>query len=448
MKYFFNIVKKIVLSIILLMSFIRPSFSLELVQKIDKAAEYVETGKPDSAAVLLNNVYDIIEDKDERVRALFYLSQAMKDLGYLNKEIQYLIMAREESPDAAFADRVNFAYSRVLLKTGNFDGCIGVANEFRTLYQNSPLLPEILFIAGNAHLSKGEYRRAFNIFNEIIKNYDESNVAVESIMKIGLCLYKLNLINGAIEHFENYLSKGKNGENKPEALYYVGSCYEKTKQPELAVKAYKKLVIDYPSYPKFMEVYFKLGEILFDMGNLSGAENIFLNYIANTEETDNNHNEALLYLERIAFGNGEYSSEIDIYENFVSKYPENPLSPKMLFDLAKYYKTIGKSDEAFEKYTILITNYFYADFADSAAFLMADTYSSIDKREEAITFLRTLASETSDSLWTQKILLKIGSLFEKWELNDVAISWYDSTYTFHTSAGFICSGAYRNRTSF
>ncbi len=433
-KYFMvNLIKKLFVTLFLVTFFCCPVYALNQSEELDKASDFIETGKPDSAAVLIYNMLDSIKDKKERARALYYLSQAMGQLGRLEGEIQYIIMAREESVDTDFADKINFEYSRILLNTGNFDECINVIDEFRLLYANSPLMPEILYIAGNAYFLKGEYLRAFNIFNEITKNYEGTGVSVESIMKEGMCLFRLDLIGGAIERFELYLTKNTNDRNTAEALYSLGLCYESINQIELAIKAYKRLTIDFPSYPKIMETYFKLGKNYLDSGQLSEAKNAFLNYVANTEISDSNHNEALLQLERIAFRNGEYFSEIELYENFITKYPESTLSPKILFDLARYYRTAGKTDEAFEKYKILMTNPLYSANSDSAAFLMADTYSTIGKRDEAVEFLRMLAYENSDLLRTQKFSLKIGSLYEDWELYDAAISWYNNSFSLQNS---------------
>ena len=426
-------IKKLFVLLLLIILFSCPVYALDHGQKLDKASEFIETGKPDSAAVLLYGLLDSIEDKNERVIALYYLSQAMGQLGRLEGEIQYIIMAREESQDADFADEVDLKYSQILFKTGNFDECIDVVDEFRLLYPDSPLLPDILYIAGDANLLKGEYRRAFNIFNEISENYWDSDVSVESIMKEGMCLFRLDLVGGAIERFELYLTKSQNGRNTAAALYFLGLCYESTNQTELAIKAQRRLTIDFPSYPKVMETHFKLGKNFLDRGQLYEAKNAFLNYLANTDKTDNNYDEALLHIERIAFRNGEYSSEVQLYENFITKYPESTLSPKMLFDLARYYRAAAKNDEAFEKYKILMTNPIYSAYSDSAAFLMADTYSSIDKRDDAVTFLKGLAYENSNSLRTQTFLLKIASFYEKWELYDTAISWYNSSFSLQVS---------------
>ena len=428
-----NLIKKLFIPFVIIILLTSPVKALDNSHNLDNASNYLETGRSDSAAVILYDLLDSIEDANEYVRALYLLSRAMDQLGRFADEIKYLIMAREESPGTEFADKVDLEYSRILLQTGNFKDCIGVTEEFRRLYVGSPLLPDILYIAGNAYFSDGEYHRAFNIFNEITESHENSDVSIESIMKKGMCLFHLNLIGGAIEQFEQYLTKSRTGRNTAETLFYLGVCYESTKQPEPAIELFKRLTIDYPSYPKIIETYFKLGMNYLESGQFPEAKNAFLNYIANTDETKDNHNEALLHIERIAFMTGIYSSETEIYENFIIKYPDNPLSPIMLFRLASYYRLAENTDEALEKYSILMTNALYSSYSDSATFLTADTYSSIDRRDEAITFLKQYAYIQSDTLKTQKYLLKIGSLYEKWELYETAISWYDSSFTLQAS---------------
>jgi len=401
--------------------------------QLEKAYEYIETGKPDSASVLLYDLADRFEDINNRVRALYYLSLAMDQLGRLGEEIQYLIMAREESPDAEIADRVNLAYSRILYNTGNFEDCISIAEKFRTRYSDSPLMPDMLFIAGNAYYVTGRYQRAFNTFNEITKNYEGTRRAVEALMKAGLCLYKLDLVGGAIERLELYLSMTSDGENVPDALNYLGLCYENTRQPDRAIEMYTRLSINYPNYHGIMDLYFKLGSLYLDTDRFAEAENAFLNYIANTDTMDSNHYNALLNLERIAFRRGRYMSEIEMYENYTIKYPESSLTPVMLLNLAKFYAVAGHTDDALEKYRILMANPSYTAYEDSAAFLTAETYSSVNMKSEAVEFLEKIARMTSDGEKKQRYMLKIGSLHEQWEQYELAISLYDSCYSLRAS---------------
>ena len=425
--------KKFIVMLFVGLLFAHPVKASDVSHMLDIAAAFVETGKPDSAAVLLYDLVNTIENTDERVRALYYLAMAMEQLGRIDEVIQYLVLARETAQIAEFADEVQHAYARTLLKTGNLEACIGLTEEFSARYPASPLIPDILYIAGNAYLLMGEYLRASNLFTEITKNYMNFKVASEAVMKEGVCLFKLKLISGGIERLDYYLSETPHGENADEALYFLGLAYESSYLPELAAEKFKRYTIEYPLNSNIMNAFFRLGKNYYESRQYIESENAFLNYINNSSETDENIDEALYYLERINFKTGKYSSETNIAENFITKYPASPRSPRLLFDLARYYRSAGRPLEAVDKYKILTNNPLYSTHADSATHLIADTYNSMGERDTAVDFLKHTSYEFPDSLRAQKMYLKIGILNEGWELYDEAIAWYDSSLALNVS---------------
>ncbi len=404
---------------------------------LDRAGDLLETGKPDSAAVILFDVLDSLDDgdidKDSRVRAFFYLSRAMGQLGRYADEINYLILACDEGFESDHADRVRLAYAEILLESGNYDECIVIARDFRDHFPDSPYLPEMLYTVGNAYLGKEDYLRASNSFSEILRNHPGTEVAQESVMKEGICLYNLELISGAIERLELYLAQTPQGLNRSWALYYLGQSYERISQPLQAAQSYRRLVIDFPAHPETMNIMFKLGMMFFNANEMASAENAFENFVFNALPSDDRRDEARLYLERIKFRTGEYSSESDIAEHFVAKYPDSPMSPGLLFDLARYYRTMGKTDDAVEKYEILMNNPRYATYADSAAILIADTFDAAKHRDKAVMFLIRTAEEGIYPLRTQRMYLKLGQLNEAWNEFDEAIGWYDRALAVNAS---------------
>jgi len=404
--------------------------------ELTRASILIETGKPDSAAVLLFDMLDSIDNNDsgKRVRTLYYLAQSMEQLGRLAEQINYLIMAREAGMDSEYADDVRFAYARILLETGNLDDCIGVIREFEKSFGNSPLLSEMLFIAGNANLEKEDYLRASNIFNEIVRSFPESDAAKESIMKEGICLYNLDLINGAIERLNRYLIEFPGGGNTHDALYYLGLSYERNNQPDQAVSFFSRLVVNFPSYPEAMDVYFKTGKHLFNTGRFAESENSFENYVFNTDITDENYDEAVFFLERIKFRTGRYSRESDIAENFIVKYPESPRTPSLYFDLARYYNAVGKIEDAVEKYRVLVNNTLYSAYADSAIYMIADTYTENGDPGKASLFLIQIADETVDVVRAQKAYYKLGTINEALERHNEAIGCFDKVLSIDGSS--------------
>jgi tetratricopeptide (TPR) repeat protein len=183
-----------------------------------------------------------------------------------------------------------------------------------------------------------------------------------------------------------------------------------------------------------MNVMFKLGTMFFTANEMASAENAFENFIFNAVLTDNRLDEARLYMERIKFRTGEYSSESDIAENFVAKYPDSPKAPGLLFDLARYYRTVGKTNDAVEKYEILMNNPRYSAYADSAAILIADTFDAAKQRDRAVVFLIRTAEVENNPVRTQRMYLKLGQLNETWGEYDEAIGWYDRALAINASS--------------
>ncbi len=400
---------------------------------IDTAVRALQGGSPDSAAVLLYDLADTVEDRPERVRAIYYLGQALEQLGRTDESIQCYIRAAETDSTAPYADDAFFAHARLLLSTGNRNGCISMAQAFFRSNPDSPLLPEMLFLTGKAYLDGGEYLKAFNAFSEIGRISPGTPAAREASVQESVCLYRLQLISGAVERLEKYLAESPRGHSVDEALYYLGLAFQDTGRPERAAWAFRRLTLEYPAYPRTMEAYYRLGESLFQAGRYTEAENAFQNFIENSDSDIPLYDEALFFLERVAFRKGEYSTETDIAENFIAKHPSSRLVPRLLLDLARFYRLSGEPEQAVGKYQAVLSLHPRAALADSALFYAADTYVAMEREDRAIAFLSEMTRRRRNPGRVQASYLKLGMISEDLGHHDHAIAWYDSAVTIGAS---------------
>ena len=357
-------------------------------QVLQQASYYLETGKPDSAAVLLYDIVDSLTVSPDREKGLYYLATACEQLGRTDEAETYLSELSESSSTDEIVLLARYSYARILFDSGDYEKAVDIA---RACIDASPAFseqPGVRFLLGNAYLARSEYQRAFNIFSDIRENYPDRDVAKEAIVKEGICLYQLTLYSGAIERLEEYIRTVPGGSNMDEALYFAGRTYQEIDQPDYAARMYQRLTYSYPSYTYIMDAYFRLGSMLYRTGEFVDSENAFINYIENTGNGAPNRDEALYYLERIKFRTGVYATETDIAEHFAIKYPASPRTPDLLFDLAIYYRLDRKPERAIDKYRILLTDSLYVTLADSAAVQLARTYIETGSFVDAETFLR------------------------------------------------------------
>lgn len=403
-----------------------PVLASDTTDLLDTAVHAIQTGSPDSAAVILYALTEEIEDKPERVRAMFYLAQALGQLGRTEESIQYYTRAAEVDSTAPFSDDVLLAHARALLHAGNSNGSISLAQNFMRSFPASPLLPEVLYLTGEAHLGAGEYLKAFNTFSEITRNGSDALIVREASVQEGVCLYHLQLISGAVDRLEKYLADSPRGPSLDRALHYLGLSYEALGKPERAAQSFRRLTLEYPAYPEILEAYFRLGKNLFETARFAEAENAFENFVENSRPDAPRYDEALFFIERIAFRQGRYESETDIAENFIAKYPSSRLVPKLLLDLGRYYRLSEEPERAVNKYQTVLSLHPRSDLADSALFYAADTYLAIDRPDRAVAYLSEMTHRRRNPVRAQASYLKLGMIGEELGRHDEAIAWYDS----------------------
>ena len=392
---------------------------------LDQAGDLLEIGRPDSTAVLLYDVVEALDDPDDRVRALYYLATALERLGREDEGFAYLSEAVDIDIEGLFAERVRFRFAGMLLDIGRHDECIEITRRFREQSPGSPLMPDILFIAGEASLRENRYRRAFNFFTDVGGSGAGDILAADADMKAGICLFHLDLTAGAIGRLEQYLGLNPSGRLGGEALYYLGRAHERRGDSALAADAYNRLLLRYPAYPGTLDLHFWLGKHYFRSGRYIEAENAFENYLYNADYSTSACHEALLYRERIMFRTGRYATEADIARNFIEKYPDSPLAPGLMFDLARYYGSTGRAVEAVAQYRTIMETSTYAAHVDSAMVLAAEIYAGRGERERAVAFLTDIVQTAADSALVQAAAVTLGDLNTRWERYDEAISWYE-----------------------
>ncbi len=391
--------------------------------RLDHARDLLDTGRPDSTAVLIYDLLADIADPAERVRALSYLATATERLGRTDEAFDYLAEAVSIEAEGAIAEDVRFRYARLLLETGNPDRCFEMTRAFRERYPNSALMPDVLYLAGEASLRMGDFTRAFNLFNEVTTTWPGAGTAPAADMKAGVCLFHLDLPAGAIERLERYLA-GQPGALGGDALLYLGKSYERRNQPENAAEAYRRLVLQYPGHPDLLSIYLWLGEYFFGAGMYIEAENAFENYLYNADPDNAAYDIALLYRERIMYRIGRYVTEADIARNFIAAYPRSRLTPGLTLDLARLYRSSGQVDAALEEYTRLM-HMRGTGLADSALVLAAGMLDEAGERERAIAFLVDIVREEDRPRLAQTAALMLGDMNTRWERYDEAISWYE-----------------------
>ncbi len=90
--------------------------------------------------------------------------------------------------------------------------------------------------------SQQQYEDALGEFKKIVNEGQDQEYAIKSLFEIGRCLYSLERYDECVRHYTTMIKKYPKHPELTDALYYIGSSYEKTGDTGKAGNFYKKIL--------------------------------------------------------------------------------------------------------------------------------------------------------------------------------------------------------------
>jgi len=90
--------------------------------------------------------------------------------------------------------------------------------------------------------SQAKYDDAMAEFREIAASEGDQEYGVKAVFEIGRCLFSLEDFEGCIKHYTAMIQKFPKHPELPDALFYVGKCYEQKSDTNKAANFYKKIL--------------------------------------------------------------------------------------------------------------------------------------------------------------------------------------------------------------
>lgn len=174
------------------------------------------------------------------------------------------------------------------------------------LYENDS---EILYYKGVSFLMIGDFISAESMLNRSIS----LNQSIDALFYFGLTEYGLEKYDESISLFKQYLDKRPDDSY---AWYNLGQAYERTRNFDLALKAYNSSVLIDPLYAK---PWFFIGQIYKDYGDNSKAIDAYENYTNLVPEDD----VGWFYLSQAYYANKSHNESLDAIRNAIQINPNN-----------------------------------------------------------------------------------------------------------------------------
>lgn len=134
--------------------------------------------------------------------------------------------------------------------SGDYKTAIKEGEKILAEAKHSRDMDELYYFLGLSYLKDGNFLRAWDIFEIIVKEYKDSRYVVDARLGIGDAHFLMGNFDKANRVFEDLLRADQKNINKADLYYRLGQCADKLEDANSAKYYGEKLTKEFPLYVK------------------------------------------------------------------------------------------------------------------------------------------------------------------------------------------------------
>jgi tetratricopeptide (TPR) repeat protein len=277
---------------------------------------------------------------------------------------------RGQVSSTATADQIPASAKEKLLKV--IDKCSNIL----TFHSTSTLVDDALILIGKSFYYQAEYLKAERKFSELLTQYPNSPLVLETQIWYARTEEKLKKIEAGIRMCESTISAAKASDDskiETQAHRILGRLYLQEKQTDKAVMEFEKEIALLNDDNTKAEVQMNLGSIYFSGGQYEKAAEAYLQVGDYTSDIYSNYyskvQAAIAYREI-----KEYKKGLTLVDAMIENFRYKAYLPDLLFERANNYAASGKKNEAIDEYIYVDTAYTKSEYALRSAYQLGVLY--------------------------------------------------------------------------
>ncbi|MCF7888784.1 MAG: tetratricopeptide repeat protein, partial [Victivallales bacterium] len=284
---------------------------------------------------LLGQCY-LIENNPSQAEAAFRWSiNSGKEKLYL--DLPGVSRKSEESPQVPMGDiqslepleRSYAGLIEALFQQKKWEDVINYAKELKKNVPNSKYEDRVNFLSGLACYQLKKYAEAEKNLKPIVRKGVKIPFYAHALFLLAECQQHLGKLNDSAKNHEIIVKrvKGKFTDNSLFRLAYINYLQ---KNYNSAIRDFSDLRSIFPDSPYNSEAGIYLGKCFYKIKDYTKAQSVFGTLMDNKEVGA----EAHLWLGKVFEEKEDYEKAIDVLTAGTKKYKDNPLRPKLMFELA------------------------------------------------------------------------------------------------------------------
>ena len=361
---------------------------------------------------------------DDRGPILRRIGRAYHHLDRYGEAMETYRQILAEEPNPAGLDSIYFAQAVLQLRLGQEDEALRLFRKVGQEFASSELAADASARAGHIAFAQQQYKQAYRLYQPLLKQSEDVLIHGQAV----LALFRLKRIEEGRKAAKQFAKRFKEKTEWrqhfliEEGKYYLQAgnhkkAYEKFQEVEeqggtwaddgaywmaitlwqrnraapseegaaYALEAISRFVRQYPTSPRVVDAYLRLGDYHFSLRNFLQAAGAYKRVLDAPEISSEQIQNALWKLLKSYQKAHEYEAAHQIANQLLSQYPDNPKAVEIQLELGIILKNKGQYAQAIEKLEDLLSQQLLdGNGASQARFYIGESYQNMGEYRKAI----------------------------------------------------------------
>jgi TolA-binding protein len=307
----------------------------------------------------------------------------------------------DQYPDSPLADDAEYLSGVADFYLGEFQGCISALKNYARKYPGSANNRRVSYWLGSAYFQLLDYSQSLLYLQDQVQRYpDEQPYYDHALLLKAMVEENLSDWRAARQSYQQVLARESARDLWPESLYRRGAVDLRSADYLQALKAFSRLLVEFPDSAYADEAVFFLGECQFFLGRYSEAEGSFRSVLA-SDPTQEQRQTSLYRLALILGQLGRRSESLEFCKELELRFPRSRyleplarLKADLLFDLKRYAEAFDAYRQALETAAEQGERQVIYYNMGLSAYLNGDLHRSVEPLEKALQGSKKIAEQS------------------------------------------------------
>ncbi|QAT17179.1 hypothetical protein BU251_05255 [Candidatus Velamenicoccus archaeovorus] len=349
---------------------------------LGKAVVASGQGEYQDAIVLFDRVISL--DKNEEYAPLAYYGkgEALYHLEHFEEAIiayrisldKLRLLSRWLGEPRELRDRILYSLGWAYLKVGDFESAQQEFQKVASFSSDKIFKLSALCQLGDVYQDSGEYDKAVQTYQDILKEYPDSVYNDYIQYQIGLTWLKSENMESAALALKKLIKEFPNSKLIDDANYFLGVIYFQKGDFGAARGQLETFRSEFKDSSYRPQGIFLLGETLLNLGEFKQAIEAFQSLVREAGAAGSLKQKAEYEIANAYSRAGNQAEANKRFSDFVTRYPDSPLTPNIILELGQSYVSLHDDLSARKYFERLIRNYPDNEFVGDAYIAIGETY--------------------------------------------------------------------------